>query len=87
MARARHFYEDTLRFVPRQEVNGGVVYAFADGTAAFLYPTPNAGTSRASQAFWSVTDVDQEIEALKAPRRGVRRRRHAGREVGLTTRC
>jgi catechol 2,3-dioxygenase-like lactoylglutathione lyase family enzyme len=69
MARARHFYEHTLGFVPKQEVNGGVVYAFADGTAAFLYPTPNAGTSRASQAFWSVTDVDQEIDALK--RRGV----------------
>ena len=69
MARARQFYEQTLGLVPQQEVNGGVVYAFAQGTAAFLYETPNAGTSRASQAFWSVTDVDQEIDALK--RRGV----------------
>jgi hypothetical protein len=39
------------------------------GTACFLYPTPNAGTSQASQAFWSVADVDGEIDALKA--RGV----------------
>jgi predicted enzyme related to lactoylglutathione lyase len=39
------------------------------GTACFLYPTPNACTSQASQVFWSVADVDREIEALKA--RGV----------------
>lgn len=69
MARARRFYEGTLRLVPQQEVNGGVAYAFGGGTAAFLYPTPNAGTSQASQAFWSVTDVDAEIAELK--RRGV----------------
>ena len=35
-----------------------------------LYPTPNAGTSKASQAFWQVDDVDREIDALKA--RGVK---------------
>ena len=69
MARARQFYEDKLGLVPQQEVNGGVVYAFGGGTAAFLYPTPNAGTSKASQAFWSVADVDAEIAALK--QRGV----------------
>jgi predicted enzyme related to lactoylglutathione lyase len=69
LARARRFYEETLGFVPQQEVNGGVVYAFGGGTAAFLYPTPNAGTSQASQAFWSVADVDREIDELK--RRGV----------------
>jgi predicted enzyme related to lactoylglutathione lyase len=69
MTRARQFYEDKLGLVPQQEVNGGVVYAFAGGTAAFLYPTPNAGTSKASQAFWAVADVDAEIEELK--RRGV----------------
>jgi predicted enzyme related to lactoylglutathione lyase len=69
MARARQFYESKLGFVPQQEVDGGVVYAFGGGTAAFLYPTPNAGTSKASQAFWAVADVDQMIEDLK--RRGV----------------
>jgi predicted enzyme related to lactoylglutathione lyase len=51
-------------------INGGVAYSFGKGTACFLYPTPNAGTSQASQAFWSVEDVDREIEALKA--RGVK---------------
>jgi predicted enzyme related to lactoylglutathione lyase len=69
MTRARQFYENKLGLIPQQEVNGGVVYAFGGGTAAFLYPTPNAGTSKASQAFWAVPDVDAEIAELK--RRGV----------------
>lgn len=69
MDRARQFYEGQLGFKPKEEVAGGVVYAFGRGTACFLYPTPNAGTSQASQAFWSVDDVDREIAALKA--RGV----------------
>lgn len=69
VARARRFYEDKVGLVPKQEIAGGVVYAFAGGTACFLYPTPNAGTSLASQAFWAVEDVDREIEELKA--RGV----------------
>ncbi len=69
VARARKFYEGKLGFAPKQVMEGGVVYEFADKTACFLYLTPNAGTSQASQAFWSVADVDREIEALKA--RGV----------------
>ena len=69
LARARQFYEVKLGFKPKEETAGGVIYGFAQGTACFLYPTPNAGTSQASQAFWSVDDVDREIEALKA--RGV----------------
>src|SRR4026207_95774 len=66
MARARQFYEGKRGLKAPQAANGGVVYAFGKGTACFLYPTPNAGTSQASQAFWSVDDVDREIEALKA---------------------
>ena len=46
VARARKFYEEKLGFKPKQETAGGVVYEFAKGTACFLYPTPNAGTSR-----------------------------------------
>ena len=67
--RARRFYEGKLGFVPKEETNGGVVYEFGRGTACFLYPTPNASTSKASQAFWDVEDVDKEIVELKA--RGV----------------
>ena len=68
--RARKFYEQKLGFTPSREVAGGVAYEFANGTAAFMYPTPNAGTSRASQAFWQVEDVEKEVAELKA--RGVK---------------
>lgn len=70
VARARKFYEEKLGFKPRQETAGGVVYEFGKGTACFLYPTPNAGTSQASQAFWEVQDIEREVAELKA--RGVR---------------
>ena len=64
VSRARHFYEQKLGFKPSAEQAGGVVYECGQNTACFLYPTPNAGTSKASQAFWQV-----EIAELKA--RGV----------------
>ena len=69
VARARRFYEDKLGFKPKEEVSDGVIYDFAGGTSCFLYPTPNAGTSQASQAFWQVDDVDAEMAELKS--RGV----------------
>src|SRR5215204_7654526 len=69
VARARRFYEETVGLKPKQEIAGGVVYEFGKGTACFLYPTPNAGTSKASQAFWSVDDVAREVTELK--KRGV----------------
>jgi len=67
--RARRFYEQTLGFRPKQEIADGVVYESAGGTACFLYPTENAGTSKASQAFWQVADVEREVATLKS--RGV----------------
>jgi predicted enzyme related to lactoylglutathione lyase len=69
IVRARRFYEQTLGFTPGREVAGGVTYQFGDHTACFLYPTPNAGTSRASQAFWQVDDIEREVADLKS--RGV----------------
>ena len=69
VARARRFYEDKLGFKPKEDVSDGVIYDFANGTSCFLYPTPNAGTSQASQAFWQVDDVDAEMAELKS--RGV----------------
>ena len=69
VGRARAFYEQKLGFQPAEEIAGGVVYKFAGGTACFLYPTRNAGTNRASQAFWQVDDVEREVADLKA--RGV----------------
>jgi predicted enzyme related to lactoylglutathione lyase len=70
VGRAREFYEQKLGFRPKEETAGGVVYEFAEHTACFLYPTQNASTSRASQAFWMVHDVDGEVSQLKA--RGVK---------------
>jgi predicted enzyme related to lactoylglutathione lyase len=67
--RARKFYEEKVGLKPKEEIEGGVVYEFAGHTAAFLYPTPNAGTSRASQAFWQVDDLEREMAELK--KRGV----------------
>ena len=69
VSRARKFYEGKLGFKAKQEVAGGVVYEFGKGTACFLYGTPNAGTSKASQAFWQVEDIEREVADLKA--RGV----------------
>src|SRR5689334_20829433 len=70
VARARRFYEEKLGFKPKQEIAGGIAYEFAKGTGCFLYPTPNAGTSQASQAFWQVEDIEREVAALK--KRGVK---------------
>lgn len=69
VARARRFYEQVLGFEPGGELADGVTYRFGNGTAAFLYPTDNAGTSKASQAFWQVENIEKEVAELK--QRGV----------------
>jgi predicted enzyme related to lactoylglutathione lyase len=69
LVRARQFYEGKIGLKAKEETAGGVVYEFAQHTACFMYPTPNAGTSSASQAFWAVDDLDREVAELK--RRGV----------------
>src|SRR6266536_3651527 len=62
--RARKFYEEIVGLEPREEYAGGVIYE-CGASEVFLYPTPNAGTSRASQAFWQVSDVESEVRELK----------------------
>lgn len=69
IARARKFYEGKLGLKATEEYAGGVVYRFGENTGCFLYPTPNAGTSQASQAFWQVEDIEREVAELKS--RGV----------------
>jgi len=69
VSRARKFYEGTVGLTPKEEYAGGVIYE-CGGTQVFLYSTPNAGTSKASQAFWRVADVEAEVAELKA--RGVK---------------
>lgn len=66
VARARRFYEGKIGLKPAEEVAGGVSYQFADNTACFLYPAaPNAGTSKASQAFWTVDDLERVMADLR----------------------
>jgi catechol-2,3-dioxygenase len=69
IARARTFYEEKVGLVPREEIAGGVVYECGDRSWIFLYHSGGAGTSKASQAFWQVKDVEAEVAELKA--RGV----------------
>ena len=69
VARARRFYEGKVGLVPREEVAGGVVYECGARSWVFLYPSGGAGTSKASQAFWQVDDIEAEMAELKA--RGV----------------
>ena len=69
IARARKFYEGTVGLTPKAEYAGGVIYQ-CGGAEVFMYPTKNAGTSMASQAYWQVSDVEAEVAALKA--RGVK---------------
>ncbi len=69
VARARRFYEGTLGLVPKEDYAGGVIYECGGGTLFFMYPSAGAGTSKASQAFWTVDDVEAEVAELKG--RGV----------------
>lgn len=68
ITRARKFYEQIVGLTPKEEYAGGVIYD-CGGTEVFMYPTRNAGTSKASQAYWAVDDVEAEVAELKA--RGV----------------
>ena len=70
VTRARRFYEQIVGLKPKEEYAGGVVYDCGGASEAFLYPTRNAGTSKASQAFWQVRDVEAEVAELKS--RGVK---------------
>ena len=69
---------------PKEEIAGGVAYEFAKNTGAFLYDAgDSAGTSRASQAFWTVDDVEREVKELKS--RGVVFEHYEGDDIpGMT---
>jgi catechol 2,3-dioxygenase-like lactoylglutathione lyase family enzyme len=68
MDRAREFYEGKLGLSGgKDEVDGGVTYACADGTSIHPYPSPdNAGNSGATLAFWTVADVEAMVDELTA---------------------
>ena len=58
-----------MGLTPREKYAGGVIYECGNGSWVFMYPSPGAGTSKASTAFWQVNDVEAEVADLKA--RGV----------------
>ena len=66
VARAREFYERKVGLVVKEEYAGGVIYECGKGSWVFLYPSAGAGTSKASQAFWAVDNVEAEVAALKS---------------------
>jgi predicted enzyme related to lactoylglutathione lyase len=66
LVRARTFYEEKVGLKPAEEYAGGVIYECGKGSRVFMYPSPGAGTSRASTAFWAVDDVAAEVAELKA---------------------
>jgi catechol 2,3-dioxygenase-like lactoylglutathione lyase family enzyme len=69
--RARDFYEDKLGLTGGSEdVDGGYTYPCAGSSELHIYPSPEgAGKSGATQAFWSVEDVEATVDELSA--RGV----------------
>jgi predicted enzyme related to lactoylglutathione lyase len=83
MARARQFYEGKIG-LKGKEIAGGVAYEFGEHTACFLYDAgESAGTSRASQAFWKVDDLEREVAQLRA--RGVQFETYGPEEIGGMT--
>jgi predicted enzyme related to lactoylglutathione lyase len=69
VARARKFYEEKVGLQLKEEYARGAIYECGKGSWVFMYPSPGAGTSKASTAFWAVDDVAAEVAELKA--RGV----------------
>jgi predicted enzyme related to lactoylglutathione lyase len=67
--RARKFYEEVVGLKAKEIYAGGVIYECGKGSWVFMYPSPGAGTNKASTAFWSVDDVEAEVAALRS--RGV----------------
>ncbi len=47
---ARKFYEEIVGLRPKEEYAGGVIYE-CGGAEVLMYPTSNAGTSKASQVY------------------------------------
>ncbi len=84
VARARKFYEGKIGLKPKKEIAGGVSYELGENTAVFLYDAgKSAGTSKASQAFWKVDDVEKEVANLKA--RGIQFEHYGPDEIGGMT--
>jgi catechol 2,3-dioxygenase-like lactoylglutathione lyase family enzyme len=75
LGRARRFYEEQLGLEPGHEEEQAVRYPCAAGTSVFVYLSPeHAGRSAATQAGWTVTDLDALMRDLAG--RGVQFERY-----------
>ena len=68
MDRAKEFYEGKLGLSGGEETpDGGHRYPCGGGTEIYVYPSPgNAGGSGATQAGWSVGNVEAMVDELTA---------------------
>jgi catechol 2,3-dioxygenase-like lactoylglutathione lyase family enzyme len=60
----KKFYGETLGLEQASENPGGVLYKSGNSNI-FVYPSPYAGTNKATYVGWSVDDVEGTIAELK----------------------
>ncbi len=68
--RAKAWYDQKLGLSSsKEDPSGSLWFEFAGGTWLVVYPTPNAGTARNTQAHLEVRNIDTLVSEMKA--RGV----------------
>jgi catechol 2,3-dioxygenase-like lactoylglutathione lyase family enzyme len=67
--RARHFYEETLGFVPADVQPGGVRYEAAEGARFLVFPSSGRASGSHTQMGFRVADIEAEVADLRS--RGV----------------
>jgi catechol 2,3-dioxygenase-like lactoylglutathione lyase family enzyme len=83
VGRAKKWYEEKLGLTPEMEdPAGGLWYRFAGETWLLVYPTPNAGTARNTQAHLDVTGIGAFMDDLRS--RGVTFEEYDFGEYGRT---
>jgi len=64
--RAKAFYADKLGLTPTEELPGGLLYQFADGTGFLLFESSGKASGSHTQMAFDVEDVHAEVKELKA---------------------
>lgn len=65
IGRAKEWYRDKLGLSPAKE-EGGLWYAFGEGTWLLVYPTPHAGTAQNTQAHLDVAGIESLMDDLRS---------------------
>jgi catechol 2,3-dioxygenase-like lactoylglutathione lyase family enzyme len=83
IGRAKKWYEEKLGLTPDTEDEvGGLWYRFGGETWLLVYPTPNAGTARNTQAHIDVKDIESFMGEMRS--RGVTFEEYDFGEYGKT---